>query len=268
MSKAEVELAIIAAQKHVAEFQPNPPGGRVQPKAPVNNHETSTRYIVIDPILRALGWDLSDPAECIVEYAVARRAHYMATRVDYVLKDATGEPAIVIEAKRIDVVSDDERALDQMDRYLQDIPTARVAVVTNGQYWDIAKREGNGWKAESRYPLGLHYEKTGENAQRLWDALSKAAVEQARAKRSNTSEQPPASALGTGDAGEAGATLSRHLGLPDERCRRLYGHISRSTHGVSQATFGVRRNATLTQLVAGKRVSTKNFQYEQVRKWL
>ena len=156
MSKAEVEHAIITAKKHVAEFQPAPPRGRVQIKAPINNHETSTRYIVIDPILRALGWDLSNPAECVVEYEVARRENYPATRVDYVLKDATGEPAIVIEAKRIDVESDDERALDQMERYLQDIPTATLAVVTNGQYWNIAKRERNGWEAESPFPPESH----------------------------------------------------------------------------------------------------------------
>ena len=185
MSKAEVEHAIITAQQHVTEFQPNPPRGRVHPKAPVNNHETSTRYIVIDPILRALGWDLSNPAECVVEYPVDRRGNYPATRVDYVLKCANGDPAAVIEAKRIDVVSDDERALNQMDRYLQDIQTAVVAAVTNGQYWEIAKREGNGWKKESDYPLGIHYGKTDENAQRLWDALSKEAVEQECAKRRN-----------------------------------------------------------------------------------
>ena len=185
MSKAEVECAIITAQKHIAKFQPDPPKGRVQTTAFVNNHETSTRYIVIDPILRALGWELSNPTECVVEYAVARRGNYPATRVDYVLKDATDEPAIVIEAKRIDVESDDERGLEQMERYLQDIPTATMAVVTNGQYWNIAKREENGWKPESRFPLGLHFEKTDENAQRLWDTLSKEAVKRARAKQSN-----------------------------------------------------------------------------------
>ena len=185
MSRAEVEHAIIVAQKHIADFQPKPPKGRVKVNAPVNNHEMSTRYMLIDPILRALGWDLSDPFECVVEYAVARRAHYPAARVDYVLKGEPDNPAIVIEAKRIDVESDDENALDQMERYLQDIPTATVAVVTNGQYWAIGLREGSGWKAESRYPLGLHYEKTGQNAQRLWDCLSKEAVKQALAKRSD-----------------------------------------------------------------------------------
>ena len=210
MSKAEVEYAIISAQKHIAEFQPNPPRGAVKTKAPVNNHETSTRYILIDPILRALGWDLSNPAECVVEHVVARRGNYPATRVDYVLMCPTDQPAIVIEAKRIDVESDDERALDQMDRYLQDIPTAMVAVVTNGQYWEIAKREGNGWKKESDYPLGIHYEKTGENAQRLWEALSKEAVEQECAKRSNnfgaTVRNP---AIDTGEEGKE-STPSSH----------------------------------------------------------
>lgn len=185
LSKAEVEHAIISAQKHVAEFQPNPPRGTVQTKAPVNNHETSTRYIVIDPILRALGWDLSNPDECVVEYEVARSGNHPATRVDYVLKCGTGQPAIVIEAKRIDVESDDEGALVQMERYLQDIPTAMIAVVTNGQYWEIVKREGNGWKAVANRPLGIHYVKTDENAHRLWEALSKEAVEQECAKRSN-----------------------------------------------------------------------------------
>ena len=77
-----------------------------------------------------------------MEYEVARSGNHPATRVDYVLKCATGQPAIVIEAKRIDVESDDERALDQMERYLQDIPTAMMAVVTNGQYWEIASGKG------------------------------------------------------------------------------------------------------------------------------
>ncbi|MYC34385.1 MAG: hypothetical protein F4X64_14575 [Chloroflexi bacterium] len=186
MSKAEVEQAIITAQKHVAKFQPKPPRGPVNIKAPVNNHETSTRYILIDPILRALGWDLSNPAECVVEHVVDRRGNYPATRVDYVLMCPTDQPAVVIEAKRIDVESDDERALDQMERYLQDIPTAMIAVLTNGQYWEIAKREGNGWERVGNLPLGLHYENISQNAQRLWEALSKEAVEQECAKRSNS----------------------------------------------------------------------------------
>ena len=186
LSKANVELAIKAAQKHIAVFQPDPPKGRLQANAPVNNHETSTRYMVIDPILRALGWDLSDPADCVVEYPMQSPPGRPAPRVDYVLKGPSGIPAIAIEAKRIDVESDDDDALTQMERYLKGVPTATVAVVTNGQYWTIARREGSSWKAESQRPLGIHYEKTEENAQRLWDCLSKESVNQPRSNQGNS----------------------------------------------------------------------------------
>lgn len=183
MSLPNVERAIRTAQTHVAAFQPAPPRGLVNPRAPVNNHETSTRYMVVDPILRALGWDLADPRDCVVEYPVGRRGPFRARRVDYVLRCPTGEPAVVIEAKRIDVESDDERSLVQMDRYLEDIPTAVVAVVTNGQYWEIARRRAGVWQPESSRPLGIHYRKVDENARRLWEVLSKEAVVRECAQR-------------------------------------------------------------------------------------
>ena len=186
LSKANVEVAIKRVQKHIAAFQPDPPKGRIQANAPANNHESSTRYMLIDPVLRALGWDLSDPSDCVVEYPMKTPPGRPAARVDYVLKDTSGKPVIVIEAKRIDVESDDDEALKQMERYLKGIPTATVAVVTNGQYWTIARREGNSWEAESRRPLGIHYEKTDENAQRLWDCLSKESVNQPHSKQGNS----------------------------------------------------------------------------------
>ncbi len=34
--------------------------------------EDQTRYAIIDPILRALGWDTADPKECMVEYRRGR----------------------------------------------------------------------------------------------------------------------------------------------------------------------------------------------------
>ena len=183
MSVSDVERAIKSVQKHVFAFQPNPPHGAVNPAAPANNHETSTRYIIIDPVLRALGWDLADPDDCVVECVLSRRSGGLATRVDYVLKDSRGRPAIAIEAKRIDVMPDDDDSTQQMDRYLQHLPSVNVAVVTNGQYWLIAKRDGNGWQAESRYPLGLHFGRTNENARRLWDSLSKQKLAQVQAPR-------------------------------------------------------------------------------------
>lgn len=173
MSVKDVEQAIKQVQPHIAAYQLKPPRGRVNYGAPANNHEHSTRYIIIDPILRALGWDLSDPEQCVAEYPVEKRRHYPAKRVDYVLKDRNGTPVIVVEAKKISVDHEDEDAIAQVERYLEDIPDAMVAVITNGHYWTIVIRDGEKWNAESGKPLGLHYHKTGENAKRLWDSIGR-----------------------------------------------------------------------------------------------
>ena len=171
MSQREVELAIQSVQEYIYAFQPSPPRGPVNDDAPANNHETSTRYIIIDPILRALGWDLSDPRECAVEYPVLLGRSIL--RVDYVLLGRDGRPVVVIEAKRIDVPSDDEMGFAQMDDYLEGIPTAQVAVLTNGQYWEIGRRVGDIWVGESDKPLGLHWDDVAETASRLRKHLDK-----------------------------------------------------------------------------------------------
>ena len=105
MSQREVEHAIRNVQKHILDFQPDPPRGPINYDAPANNHETSTRYIIIDPILRALGWDLSDPLDCVVDRRVEIRSKRRCFGYpDYVLLGSpfgthTGEPVIVVEAK-------------------------------------------------------------------------------------------------------------------------------------------------------------------------
>ena len=49
--------------------------------------EDHTRYGVIDPIIRALGWDTSDPKECHPEYP---RSYESGRRVDYALFGTAG----------------------------------------------------------------------------------------------------------------------------------------------------------------------------------
>ena len=70
MGVQEVRAAILRVQPRIFEYDPGPRRD-LDPNAPANNHETSTRYLIIDPILRSLGWDLSDPRDCIVEYKVS-----------------------------------------------------------------------------------------------------------------------------------------------------------------------------------------------------
>ena len=63
--------------------------------------ETRTRYTLIDPILRSLGWDLSDPAQVRVEIDI--NVSTAVKKVDYALyKSGSGErPWILVEAKRL-----------------------------------------------------------------------------------------------------------------------------------------------------------------------
>ena len=111
--------------------------------------EDHTRYGVIDPIIRALGWDTGDPKECHPEYP----RPYREGRVDYALfgtpdVESIGNnsvpPDVVIESKALREPLDDEE-ISQLQRYVEASPRMRkgVAVLTNGNEWwiyDLPKR--------------------------------------------------------------------------------------------------------------------------------
>lgn len=59
--------------------------------------EVRTRYALVDPILRALGWDLTDPSQVQIEYET-KTDQPKPCRVDYALLP-TGKPVILVEAK-------------------------------------------------------------------------------------------------------------------------------------------------------------------------
>ena len=110
--------------------------------------EFHTRYGVIDPIIRALGWDTADPKECHPEYP----RPYQEGRVDYALfgtpdVESIGNnsipPDVVIESKALREPIDDD--VPQLQRYVEADPRMRtgVAVLTNGNEWwiyDLTKR--------------------------------------------------------------------------------------------------------------------------------
>ena len=181
MSIQEVRAAILRVQPRIFEYEPGLRRG-LNPDAPANNHETSTRYLIIDPILRALGWDLSGPKDCVVEYKVSAGSQ---RAVDYVLLDDGGSPVILVEAKRIDGYSDDPENLDQIYNYTVEVETAKVIVSTNGQYWDIGVRneeyprdDRRGWVVEDERPLGLHWRNPEETANRLFHHLDRSRYRQ------------------------------------------------------------------------------------------
>ena len=64
--------------------------------------EALTRYVLVDPLLRALGWRTDDARQVIPEYRSS------AGVADYALfTDASQPPALIIEAKKLGEPLDD-----------------------------------------------------------------------------------------------------------------------------------------------------------------
>lgn len=104
--------------------------------------EDQTRYAIIDPILRALGWDTADPKECSIEHFI-RDAKGNRGWADYALfrgysvEDLAGQkasPSVLVEAKALRTPLDPHE--EQIERYiLASRMTEGMAVLTNGNEW-------------------------------------------------------------------------------------------------------------------------------------
>lgn len=94
----------------------------------LQRNEAQTRLALIDPLLRALDWDVSDPSMVTPEYPVENR------RVDYALLDPKGTPVAVVEAKKLGTDLTAHRM--QMLNYanMAGIP---YAALTNGNSWEL-----------------------------------------------------------------------------------------------------------------------------------
>lgn len=118
-------------------------------KSEVNWNEHQTRYTLIDPILKALDWDICDPRQVKIEATNSSR-----DKADYQLCiSGYRDPQVVVEAKRatfgdIDATFEYEgvkdpdwtewnaRTIEQMERYWKNY-RPRFAVLTNGIFWAI-----------------------------------------------------------------------------------------------------------------------------------
>ena len=65
-------------------------------RAVLSQSEALTRYALIDPLLRELGWDTEDPSMVVPEYRVPNNQI-----ADYVLFHGD-HPAMVVESKKLD----------------------------------------------------------------------------------------------------------------------------------------------------------------------
>ena len=96
--------------------------------ASLSQNEYRTRLALIDPILNALGWDVSDPASVLAEYEVGKR------RADYALLGDDGKPKALIEAKHLGEMANPARHEDQVFDYAFK-QKVRFAGLTDGDRW-------------------------------------------------------------------------------------------------------------------------------------
>ena len=93
----------------------------------LRSNERQTRYALIDPLLRELGWDTSDPSLVTPEISAS------GGRADYALLK-NGRPAVMVEAKKLG--EDLRGAVSQGVQYCLERGTRHFAV-TDGQRWAV-----------------------------------------------------------------------------------------------------------------------------------
>ena len=91
--------------------------------------EALTRYALIDPLLRGLGWNTADPAMVIPEYKSGNG------RADYALLGNDGNPGMMVEAKSLGSSLRDA-ALSQGIQYCLEKGT-KYFTLTDGNCWEI-----------------------------------------------------------------------------------------------------------------------------------
>lgn len=92
-------------------------------EADLNTNEAMTRYALIDPLLKVLGWDVSDPS------IVKPEEYNNRSRIDY-----TMGKTMVVEAKKLDGLAD--RDSKQLVKYIEEC-NAQFGVLTDGRRWKI-----------------------------------------------------------------------------------------------------------------------------------
>lgn len=108
--------------------------------AALRQSETRTRYALIDPLLRGLGWDTGDPSLVVPEYKTD------AGSADYALF-CNENPRIMVEAKSLGTSLQD--AIPQVINYCI-IEGTDYFSVTDGKLWEIYETHRRGNITEKR----------------------------------------------------------------------------------------------------------------------
>ena len=131
----------------------------------ISRYEARTRVVLIDPLLRVLGWNPENSKDVQIEYRAK------TGRFDYALM-REGQPLAVIEAKKLteDLSAPDVQA--QVMTYARDPKSSdiRLFAITNGDDWIIYRMSGSRLKAET---VSVSSDDLSDAAYRFADYLSR-----------------------------------------------------------------------------------------------
>lgn len=98
----------------------------------VKGNEQATKQSLIGPFFTLLGYDLTDPRECMPEYKVDFGKERSTKPIDWAFKTGGGM-AFFVEAKEVGkkLAGYDEQLAD----YFAKDPNVRVGILTNGAHW-------------------------------------------------------------------------------------------------------------------------------------
>lgn len=102
-------------------------------KKKLERNEAATRAVLIDPVIQALGWDITNPN--MVEFEKT----YQDTRVDYALYGVDEKIKIIVEAKALGVNLNNAKNAFKLYAYAFKFEIDRV-VLTNGITWQLFSR--------------------------------------------------------------------------------------------------------------------------------
>ena len=125
MSISAIEDAIRQVRQQLADY---PTSGYLY-------NEATTRNVIINPMLEALGWDLCNLDQC--GYEIDPKGELWGKKpADYVLGAPSGRTVVIVEAKRMSNGLTTEREEEQLAGYAEGVLSG-VAVLTNGKDWYI-----------------------------------------------------------------------------------------------------------------------------------
>jgi len=127
-------------------------------------NETSTRTILVNPILQVLGWDVTDPDIVRLEYPTID-----GKNVDYALK-VDGKPVLLVEAKALDDPLK-EKAIGQVVSYAANDGIA-WCILTNGVNWQVYKSLEQ-CKAPEKLMFGVNIDPKATTDKELPEAAKK-----------------------------------------------------------------------------------------------